>query len=101
MFRFYAIKSIRQCVVCRTRMPQRDLVRFKYGETRLSLYDGYGRSFYACLACLVTPKAVVKIKRQLGIGETSFDELKEIVKTWQVDLQDSFRDSNGVAKTID
>jgi len=44
--------SIRTCIVCRTKMPQRLLNRLQCKEKKLIAFSGIGRSFYICNSCL-------------------------------------------------
>jgi len=44
--------SIRTCVVCRKKYPQRTLNRLQCKEKKLLLFSGIGRSFYVCNDCL-------------------------------------------------
>lgn len=44
-------KTLRTCVVCRNKFEQKELLRLKCEEKKLSFYDNSGRSFYICNAC--------------------------------------------------
>ncbi|STQ85595.1 DUF448 domain-containing protein [Helicobacter muridarum] len=82
--RFYSAKSIRMCITCKNRFLQSKLIRFKAGETKLSPYNGIGRSFYICNECLIKPKTVNHIKKYIKHNEDIKEQLKEITQIWQV-----------------
>ncbi len=43
--------TLRTCVVCRGKFEQKELLRLKCEEKKLSFYNNYGRSFYICVEC--------------------------------------------------
>ena len=43
--------TLRTCVVCRGKFEQKELLRLKCEEKKLSIYNNYGRSFYICVEC--------------------------------------------------
>jgi uncharacterized protein len=44
-------KTLRTCVVCRGKFEQKELLRLKCEEKKLSFYNNFGRSFYICGEC--------------------------------------------------
>jgi uncharacterized protein len=44
-------KTLRTCVVCRSKFEQKELLRLKCEEKKLLFYNNYGRSFYICSEC--------------------------------------------------
>lgn len=81
--RFYSRNSVRMCVVCRKRDLQRNLLRFKYLESHLTLYDGNGRSFYLCCECSKKDKIENNIKRIVKKAQNIKEQLEEILQICQ------------------
>ncbi|EES90187.1 DUF448 domain-containing protein [Helicobacter canadensis] len=71
---------IRMCVVCRERFEQRQLIRLQYKDSKLSLFNGQGRSFYICKNCQNTPKLINSIARICKIDKKYKENLKESLK---------------------
>jgi len=46
-------KILRTCVFCKIKLEQKELLRFKCQDKKLSTYDNFGRSFYICQSCIV------------------------------------------------
>jgi len=44
-------KILRTCVVCRGKFEQKELLRLKCSNKKLSFHDNIGRSFYICNEC--------------------------------------------------
>ncbi|WP_418186221.1 DUF448 domain-containing protein [Aliarcobacter vitoriensis] len=42
---------LRTCIFCRGKFEQKELIRLKCLNKKLSLYDNFGRSFYICEPC--------------------------------------------------
>lgn len=73
------------CIVCRTRFLQSSLIRFKIDNDNLALFNGIGRSFYICRACIESPKVDKSLRRfnkNLHILQAQFKEIKEYVKSY-------------------
>ncbi len=81
--KFYSIKSIRMCIVCRKRDLQKNLIRFNVLESKLQLYSGCGRSFYICCDCLQKDKTYKSIKRFVGKVDNLKEQIEEIIKICQ------------------
>lgn len=86
---------IRMCIVCKTRLKQRDLRRFRIIDSSLFFGSGDGRSFYICEDCLKKDDKI--LKKSLGRVAGNFiaalqngQNLKEILLNG--DCSD-FRDS--------
>ncbi len=62
---------IRTCVFCKTKYTQKELLRLKFEDKKLVLYNNYGRSFYICFNCIdkvqtnLTNKEYKKLERTL------------------------------------
>lgn len=41
----------RMCIKCRNRLPQCNLIRLQYIDSKLMKFSGFGRSFYICQKC--------------------------------------------------
>ncbi|MCI5969355.1 DUF448 domain-containing protein [Helicobacter sp.] len=74
--------SVRMCIVCRGRFPQKSLLRLQYQNSKLQAFKGFGRSFYVCQNCQNTPKlddCIIKVCRlDKKHKETIKSALKEI-----------------------
>ncbi|MCG3659254.1 DUF448 domain-containing protein [Aliarcobacter butzleri] len=46
-------KILRTCIFCKGKFEQKELLRLKCKDKKLSLYDNLGRSFYICEACIL------------------------------------------------
>ena len=44
------------CIACRSRHPQKSLIRLKQNGKEIVQYDGRGRSFYLCRECVENEK---------------------------------------------
>ena len=49
-------QPIRMCITCRSRHPQKSLIRLKQDGKEIVAFDGTGRSFYLCLTCVKDEK---------------------------------------------
>ncbi len=64
-------KTVRTCVLCRKKDTQKQLLRLKFEDEKLVLYNNYGRSFYICYNCVekiqtnLTNKEYKKLDRAL------------------------------------
>lgn len=70
------------CIVCRVRDAQQNLLRLSCLNQQLSLFEGRGRSFYLCRACVDDDKKLSKsLMRQCksADGAKFLNKLKEIV----------------------
>ncbi|KYJ86344.1 DUF448 domain-containing protein [Sulfurovum riftiae] len=45
-------QPIRMCISCRSRHPQKSLIRLKQDGKEIVAFDGTGRSFYLCQVCV-------------------------------------------------
>lgn len=74
---------IRMCIACKGRFKQNELIRLQYKDKKIQKFDGIGRSFYLCKACVFEKKsieALIKIcKLQKSEKENIKQQLKEIV----------------------
>lgn len=53
---------IRTCIICRKKMLQKDLIRFKCVDKKIKKFDNTGRSFYICEECIKLFKEDMKTK---------------------------------------
>ncbi len=44
------------CITCRSRHPQKSLIRLKQDGKEIVAFDGTGRSFYLCESCVKDEK---------------------------------------------
>ncbi|WP_428739193.1 DUF448 domain-containing protein [Sulfurimonas sp.] len=78
--KFY--RPTRMCISCREKFAQEELVRIKCMDAELSLFNGFGRSFYFCKICLSDEKKITKaLMRQCKSNKKDelMNKLKEIV----------------------
>jgi len=45
-------QPIRMCITCRSRHPQKSLIRLKQNGKEIIAFNGEGRSFYLCRTCV-------------------------------------------------
>ena len=73
-------QPIRMCVACRNRHPQKTLIRVKLSGREVVAYDGAGRSFYFCHACVKNEKKVKGLVKRFKQDEERFTKLlKELI----------------------
>ncbi len=80
---------IRTCIFCRKKYTKEELLRLKFEDKKLVLYDNYGRSFYICFNCIekiqtnLTNKEYKKLEKALckecKSNESYVIQLKEIL----------------------
>jgi predicted RNA-binding protein YlxR (DUF448 family) len=51
-------QPIRMCIACRSRYPQKSLIRLKQNGKEIVAFDGIGRSFYLCNECVKDEKKI-------------------------------------------
>jgi len=49
-------QPIRMCITCRSRHPQKSLIRLKQDGKKIVTFNGTGRSFYLCPSCVKDEK---------------------------------------------
>ncbi|MFC3847231.1 DUF448 domain-containing protein [Helicobacter baculiformis] len=62
---FFSKNAVRTCVCCRERLMQAELLRFSVQGSKIVVFQGSGRSFYLCGACLHAKnvyKQVLKVR---------------------------------------
>jgi predicted RNA-binding protein YlxR (DUF448 family) len=70
----------RMCIACRSRHPQKSLIRLKQSGTNVIIYDGEGRSFYLCEACVKNEKKVKGLVKRFKQNQEQFTKLlKELL----------------------
>lgn len=47
-------RILRTCVICKGKFEQKELLRLKCKDKKLSFYDNDGRSFYLCQGCITS-----------------------------------------------
>ena len=65
------------CISCRDRQPQKNLLRLKIEEKDIVGYDGSGRSFYLCDACIKNQKKIKGLVKRFKQDEERFLKLLE------------------------
>lgn len=74
-------QPIRMCIACRTRFPQKDLIRLKQVKENIVAYDNEGRSFYLCDECSINEKKIKGLIKRFKQEEERFIKLlKELIK---------------------
>jgi predicted RNA-binding protein YlxR (DUF448 family) len=73
-------KPIRMCLSCRSRYPQKSLLRLQQQGKDLIAYSGRGRSFYLCESCCQNEKKVKGLAKRFKQDKTAFSELLETLK---------------------
>jgi len=68
-------QPIRMCISCRTRYAQNTLLRLKLLDKEVLIFNGTGRSFYLCEACVNNQKKVKGLVKRLKQDEESFSKL--------------------------
>ena len=63
---------IRMCIACRSRYPQKTLIRLKQVEKEIIAFDGKGRSFYLCRECLENPRKVEGLSKRFKQDKEKF-----------------------------
>ena len=72
--------TIRTCVSCRGKFPQKSLNRLQCKDKKLTKYTGFGRSFYRCESCFErTQKLEKALYRQCKNKDEYIVQLKEIL----------------------
>jgi predicted RNA-binding protein YlxR (DUF448 family) len=62
-------KILRTCIICKGKFEQKELLRLKCEDKKLSLYDNKGRSFYICSEC--------KVNLQLDINGKDYKKFEK------------------------
>lgn len=58
---FFSKNATRTCVCCRGRFLQKKLLRFSVLNHAIIVFQGRGRSFYLCHACLESKNVVKQV----------------------------------------
>ena len=74
-------QPIRMCIACRSRFPQKDLIKLKQVKENIVAYDNEGRSFYLCDECSINEKKIKGLIKRFKQEEERFIKLlKELIK---------------------
>jgi predicted RNA-binding protein YlxR (DUF448 family) len=74
-------QPIRMCISCRDRYPQKSLIRLKLVGKEVVAFNGEGRSFYLCSACVKNEKKIKGLVKRFKQDEEQFTKLlKELIK---------------------
>lgn len=74
-------QPIRMCIACRSRFPQKELIRLKQKGENIVLYDNMGRSFYLCKECCTNEKKIKGLIKRFRQEEERFVKLlKELIE---------------------
>ncbi len=68
----------RMCVVCRERLPQKEMLRLQCKNGEFLRFEGIGRSFYLCTNCK-NSKKLDKIIKRICKKNISIENIKEII----------------------
>jgi len=69
------LQPTRMCIACRSRHPQNTLIRLKLSGKDVIVYDGTGRSFYLCDACVNNEKKVKGLVKRFKQDAEQFTKL--------------------------
>ncbi len=70
----------RMCITCRSRHPQKTLIRLKQDGKTVIAHNGRGRSFYLCGDCVKNEKKVKGLVKRFKQDEEHFTKLlKELI----------------------
>ena len=61
-------------------MEQSHLIRLQCKEKQVQLFDGTGRSFYVCTACIENPKLVKQLAGRCKSGKESQENIRKVLK---------------------
>ncbi|WP_294952006.1 DUF448 domain-containing protein [Sulfurovum sp.] len=67
-------QPIRMCIICRSRHPQKSLIRLKQNSKEVVAFDGTGRSFYLCRSC------VKDEKKRKGLAKRFKQDLEQLTR---------------------
>jgi predicted RNA-binding protein YlxR (DUF448 family) len=67
-------QPIRMCIACRSRYPQKSLIRLKQNGKEIVAFDGIGRSFYLCKEC------VRDEKKRKGLAKRFKQDLEQLTR---------------------
>ena len=75
-------KPIRMCIVCRDRIPQRDLYRFQLKNGEIVNFTKKGRSFYLCGRCIDSKEKKIEkiLNSKFKINIKSIVDIGKILK---------------------
>ena len=62
------------CIICRSRHPQKSLIRLKQNSKEVVAFDGTGRSFYLCRSC------VKDEKKRKGLAKRFKQDLEQLTR---------------------
>ena len=71
----------RMCIACRSRHPQNTLIRLKQEDDEIVAFDGKGRSFYLCVACVNNEKKIKGLVKRFKQDEERFTKLLKELAT--------------------
>ena len=69
-------RTLRTCVICKGKFEQKELIRLKCNDKKLSFYDDFGRSFYICNECKLLLETDVNGKEYKKIEKSLCKECK-------------------------
>jgi len=74
------LQPIRTCIACRTRHPQKTLLRLTQNGKEVVASHNYGRSFYICKDCVKNEKKVKGLTKRFNQDMEYFVKLlKELM----------------------
>jgi predicted RNA-binding protein YlxR (DUF448 family) len=72
-------QPIRMCISCRSRHPQKSLIRLKQEGQEVIEFDGKGRSFYLCDVCSNNEKKIKGLMKRFKQDEERFIKLLKML----------------------
>jgi predicted RNA-binding protein YlxR (DUF448 family) len=72
-------QPIRMCISCRSRHPQKSLIRLKQEGQEVIEFDGKGRSFYLCDVCSNNEKKIKGLVKRFKQDEERFIKLLKML----------------------
>ncbi|CCB79617.1 putative protein [Helicobacter bizzozeronii CIII-1] len=78
----FSKKAVRMCVCCRERFLQEKLLRFSVLDNVIITFQGSGRSFYLCHACLNSKHATKQVLKTKNTPKN-----KHYIEAWLEEIQ--------------
>ncbi|TQV62566.1 MAG: DUF448 domain-containing protein [Sulfurovum sp.] len=68
-------EPIRMCISCRTRKPQKSLIRLQHNNSTIVPFKGIGRSFYVCRECSLIEKKLRGLFKRFSLSNEAKEQL--------------------------
>jgi len=73
-------QPIRMCIACRSRHPQKSLLRLQQQGKDVTAYGAKGRSFYLCESCCKNEKKIKGLTKRFKQDKEQFVDLLETLR---------------------